>query len=72
MAKIIIEHDGVLTDEEVMRRVTTVVSIGKISGNKQGKHYCWRVQFGDGCVVETRAKRRSKAADSFVVHSKVK
>lgn len=67
MAKLIIEHDDTVTDNEAIMAVYLVVEHGRVSKAKHGEHYCWHTSWENGLQVVVRVKRHPNAADSFIV-----
>jgi len=64
MKKIIITYEGV-DEDTAMTRVNNVIRGGRVSENKNGKHFCWVTTWTDGVVVYTRAKKKGQDSDSF-------
>lgn len=67
MSRIIINIRDGISEEDAIYMVKLSMESGRISSNKNGKHYCWMTTFKTGEAVSVTAKKKGQTSDIFNV-----
>lgn len=68
MARLIVDYPDDMSVDDALRYVQQHVEPGRISGNKNGSHFCWVSRWNKhGITVVTRPRHPKQKSDSLSV-----